>query len=331
MEFCPSCLKPHPKGFCALCRKRLFAGAKVSPLLSLSLPEFTMQKREAVKRISLSGVQPKYSMKLRGNTLEFTERGGEFILKPVAQGDFEHMENMPANEHVTMQIARQVFKIPTAECALLFLADGQTPCYLTRRFDVLPDGSRQLQEDFAQVAQVSEPSHGKNYKYDFSYEKIAALMKNTVSAYAVEVEIFFRLVIFNYLIHNGDAHIKNFSLFRDQVASMTRLTPAYDLLNTRLHLPNESALALDLFNDDYTTPSFDALGFYSYEDFYEFGLRLGIHPRRISRNLEELISQEGALHLLLDRSFLPKALITRYKEMVADRLRALRTRVGEGC
>jgi serine/threonine-protein kinase HipA len=328
IESCSSCLKPHPKGFCTPCRKRLFDGAKVSPILPFSLPEFVAQRQNATKRISISGVQPKYSLKRNGRELEFTDHGGEYILKPMAQGAFDHMEAMPANEHVTMQIARQVFKIPTAECALLFLADGETPCYLTRRFDVLPDGTRTLQEDFAQVAQVSEPSHGKNFKYDSSYEKIGALMKNTVDAYAVEVEDLFRLIIFNYLIHNGDAHIKNFSLFRDLSAGMTRLTPAYDLLNTRLHLPNESAMALDLFNDHFTTASYDSLGFYSFDDFHEFGLRLGISPTRIARQLEGIVSHEAEIHELLNHSFLPAELVGKYKEMVTDRHRALRTKMG---
>ena len=35
---------------------------------------------------------------------------------------------MPANEHLTMQIARQVYGIETAENALIFFNDG-TPAY----------------------------------------------------------------------------------------------------------------------------------------------------------------------------------------------------------
>lgn len=325
---CPSCLKPHQNGFCLPCRKRLFDGAKVSPLLSLSLPEFTARRLDAATRISISGVQPKYSLRRNGNELEFTDHGGEYILKPMTQGHFDHMNAMPANEHVTMQIARQVFKLPTAESALLHLSDGNTPCYLTRRFDVLPNGQRQLQEDFAQVAQVSEPSHGKNYKYDFSYQQIALLMKNVVGAYSVEVEIFFRLVVFNYLIHNGDAHIKNFSLFRDQVTGMTRLTPAYDLLNTRLHLPNESAMALDLFADDFTSTSYQALGFYSFDDFFEFGMRLGIPQTRTVRFLEQMVAHQPEIKAMLDRSYLPKELVSEYKKQIADRHKALRTKLG---
>jgi serine/threonine-protein kinase HipA len=54
---------------------------------------------------------------------------------------------MPANEHLTMQIAAQVFGIETAENALVFFKDG-TPAYITTRFDTLPNGSKLAQKDF---------------------------------------------------------------------------------------------------------------------------------------------------------------------------------------
>jgi serine/threonine-protein kinase HipA len=230
---------------------------------------------------------------------------------------------MPANEHVTMQLARQIFHIKTAECAIVFFRDDLSPAYLTKRFDVLPDGSRLQQEDFAQIAEMSEDTHGKNYKYDFSCEKIAALMKRHVSAYAVEVEKLFKLVLFNYLTHNGDAPLKNFSLYRDPAINTHLMTPAYDLLNTRLHLPNESAMALDLFVSDFETESYKANGFYSRDDFFAFGTRIGIPEKRINRIINEIIGQKDRVRDLLSRSFLDDQLKTRYAAVVEERARAI--------
>jgi serine/threonine-protein kinase HipA len=42
---------------------------------------------------------------------------------------------MPANEHLTMQIARQVFGIETAENALIFFQNGEQ-AYITKRFEI---------------------------------------------------------------------------------------------------------------------------------------------------------------------------------------------------
>lgn len=321
---CPSCLKPGHSEFCAPCRKRLFNGKRVSPILTFSRPEYNRRRREQGGRLSISGAQSKYSLALRGTTLELTERGGEYILKPFAPGEFENMSNMPANEHVTMQIAQQVFKMPAAESGLVFFNDDDIPAYFARRFDVLPDGTRLLQEDFAQIAGVSEETTGKSYKYDSSYEKIALLMKEQVSAYAVEVEKLFRLVVFNYLIHNGDAHLKNFSLFRNPAMNTYILTPAYDLLNTRLHLPHESALALDLFEPSFETESYTVNGYYTRDDFIEFGRRTDIPPKRAERFLDEFTGHESEIHALLDKSFLDDSRKSQYKEMVRERADALR-------
>ena len=67
------------------------------------------------KRISVSGVQIKYSLVADDGILRLTKEGeqGEFILKPVPN-NLRNKEFCPANEHLTMQIAAQVYGIPTA-------------------------------------------------------------------------------------------------------------------------------------------------------------------------------------------------------------------------
>ena len=53
----------------------------------------------------------------------------------------------------------------------------------------------------------------------------------------VDMERFFELVVFNYIYANGDDHLKNFSVIRQ--GGDYRLAPAYDLLNTSLHVRGE--------------------------------------------------------------------------------------------
>ena len=320
---CPACLKPGFNTFCPACRQLLFNGKRVSPILPFSRPDYVRRKQEYGTQLSISGVQPKHSLKLNNDTLELTESGGEYILKPIPHVDFENPDALPANEQVTMLIARQVFDIKTAACAVVFFKDDLSPAYLTKRFDILPDASRLPQEDFAQITQVSEDTHGKQYKYDFSYEKIAALMRLHVSVYAVEVEMFFKLVLFNYLVHNGDAHLKNFSLYRDPDLMTYLLTPAYDLLNTRLHLPGESAMALELFEADFETESFKANGYYSRDDFSAFGVQISIPPKRVERIINEIITGSEKACELINRSFLDERLKIRYEEMVRERATAI--------
>jgi serine/threonine-protein kinase HipA len=301
----------------------LFDGKKVSHVLPFTRPMYNQTKLAATPgRLSISGIQTKMSLRLSGTQLEMIESGGQYILKPIPQGEFQHQGAVPINEHLTMQMAQQVFRMAVAGNALVTFADGET-AYLARRFDVQEDGSRSLQEDFAQVGQRSEETHGKNYKYDFSYEEMGGLIRKHVAAHQVEMEKFVQLVAFNYLIHNGDAHLKNFSLILNNQYGDYTLMPAYDLLNTRLHVPDETQTALPLFKDDFETASFQANGFYAYDDFHELARRLELRQARFGRLMQSFRDKEGAVFSLVDRSMLSKQCKELYKRHVQDSIKAL--------
>ena len=176
-----------------------------------------------------------------------------------------------------MQIAAQVFKLTVAKNAIIFFDDG-LPAYITKRFDVKENGERCLKEDFASLAQMNNLS-GKNYKYDYSYEGMAGLIDKFFPSSVAAKEIFFQLIIFNYLFSNGDAHLKNFSRIDCSAIGDAFLSPAYDLVNTALHV-NDTNLALTegLYADDHKHSSFQELGYYAFDDFQEFGQRIGLLP-----------------------------------------------------
>ncbi len=323
MMRCPGCFKAGQDTYCRACRKRLFGGKKVSFVLPFSRPAYNEAKLAVTsEKLSISGIQTKISLVLNEGRLEMVNSGGQYILKPIPQGVFQRLELVPINEHLTMQIARQVFNIEVAENALVAFEGGEL-AYIVRRFDVQPDGKRSLQEDFAQIAAKSEETQGKNYKYDCSYEEIGDLIRRHVAAYPVDLERYFQLVVFNYVVNNGDAHVKNFSLIRNEQTGEYNLSPAYDLLNTRLHLPDESRTALVLFKDDFETVSYKTNAFYAYDDFVVFAQRLGLVEIRYKRILENFIGRQETMFSLIDCSRLPEECKRLYKENVKDRVRAL--------
>lgn len=274
--------------------------------------------------MSISGIQIKHSLKLENNNLVLTEKKGEYILKPVPSGQFENLGQLPANEHLTMQIAAQVYKINTAANALIFFSDDRV-AYITKRFDLLPDGNKLLQEDFAQISQRSEETHGKNYKYDFSYEEIAALIKKYVNAYPVEIESYFRIVLFNYLFSNGDAHLKNFSIYRNQSYGDYTLTPFYDLLNTSLHVPGEKDMALELFKDGFETEQFHEGSKYTKPDFIEFAERIGINKVRFNKIYNKMLDNSSSVENLVSQSFLSDSLKSQYLNTYFQKLDRLKS------
>lgn len=319
MIYCNSCLKENIDGFCKDCLKKMFDGKKVSPILSFSRPDFNEAKIESGSRLSISGVQIKHSLKLEEVKLVLKEKGGEYILKPVPTGSFQNLDQAPANEHITMQIASQVFGIKTAVNSIVQFSDGEH-AYLTRRFDLKSNGDKYLQEDFSQVAQRTEETHGKNYKYDFSYEEIAGLIKKYVGAYPIELEKYFRIVLYNYLVCNGDAHLKNFSLYRNDEYGDYLLTPAYDLLNTSLHVPGERDTALELFKDDFMTEAYQQGSKYTQDDFYEFGIRIGLRNIRIEKIFKEFLSKTSEIQEIVNKSFLKQEMKGKYLEGVRSRI-----------
>ncbi|MGB5977624.1 MAG: HipA domain-containing protein, partial [Cyclobacteriaceae bacterium] len=315
-------MKENEEDFCAKCRKELFDGKKVSSTLPFLSPYADESEAflDQTKKISISGVQVKYSLSLEDHALQLTEKGGQYILKPIPVGTFKYLNQAPANEHLTMQIAKQAFKLTTPPNALVSFKD-ESPAYLVRRFDQTKDGKRQ-QEDFAQIAQMTSEKHGTDYKYDLSYEEIAGLISQYIPTYRIEMEKFFHLILFNYVFSNGDAHLKNFSAIQSAQGDYV-LTPVYDLLCTRIHSPSESDMALTLFEDRFST-TYEDYGFYTYQDFYEFAHLIGIRESRIKKIIAEFTTPNEVVHFLIDRSFLKDELKTAYRHHYEDKVKRLK-------
>lgn len=325
---CLGCYIEVKKSYCLACRKELFDKAKVPDTLSFDAPKADNLAafQEHSRRLSISGVQLKYSVRLVDGELKLQDKAGQYILKPVPPAkQLINIDDAPENEHLTMQIAEQVFGISTAANALIRFRDGQ-PAYITRRFDVKPDGLKFMQEDFAQLTNRTKHTHGETFKYEGSYEEIGLLIKRFVAAAAPALEKFFQLVVFNYIISNGDAHLKNFSLIRDD-AGEYQLTAAYDLLSTIIHTPHESDTALDLYPDDINSNFYSVNGYYGRENFMELAKRLGIVEKRALRILDQFATQSEKVIQLIENSFLSPAAKKIYLSSLADKLKRIQKKV----
>ena len=320
---CSGCYKENIEGYCLNCRKKLFDGKRVPDILSFKAPqnENLQEYQEQTKRLSISGVQLKYSLRLDDKSLAMTDKGGQYILKPIPPSVITYPDQAPENEHLTMQIAEQVYKIDTGANVLIYFEDRQ-PAYLTRRFDVKADGSKYLQEDFAQLSGKQKKTHGENYKYNGTYEDIGLLIKKYVAASYPAMEVFFRNVFFNYLFSNGDAHLKNFSLIQTDSGDY-RLTPAYDLMCTLIHSPGETDTALDLFEGDTDTEYYQTYGHYGYPDFMELAKRISIIEARAKRIIVEMTSQSGKVINMINNSLLSTEIKAKYLHYYEDKVRRI--------
>ncbi len=123
INVCPSTLQKGHTTYCPVAIKGLFDGKKVSHLLSFNPDDEEDQEDHVMEgKISVSGIQEKLSAVIDENTLRFTRKGeqGRYIIKPAPAYRLRFRQHIPANEHLTMQIAKQVYGIRTAENGLIF-------------------------------------------------------------------------------------------------------------------------------------------------------------------------------------------------------------------
>ncbi|MGF1559208.1 MAG: type II toxin-antitoxin system HipA family toxin [Flavobacteriaceae bacterium] len=317
---CPGTLKEGISTYSKTALNRLFHGRKVSPTLPYESPATNAHTevlfKENKKRLSISGVQEKFSVLQEKNKLRLILEGeqGQFILKPIPNVG-SRTEQMPANEHLTMQIARQVFGIETAENALVFFKNGE-PAYITKRFDVKEDNTKWAVEDFASLAGRTPQTHGTDFKYQGSYLNLFEILKKYVPAYQIEAIKLFKLLLFNYLISNGDAHFKNFSLIETALGDL-KLSPAYDILNSRIHIEDKDfALEDGLLPPDMTIGKV-------YEQFFKLAALAGISKKQSVKVFENITTNEDKVLALINLSYLDEKTKRNYTQAYQTRLKKL--------
>ena len=313
MEQCNGCLKDNIKGFCSSCETILFNRSKISPQLKFNWEDISKRIDGQPMGFSISGVQRKgFIGKPRG--IELVPKMGldeksQYILKPMLS-KYNLPDQSPANEHLTMQIAKQLFSIKIAECAFMTFVNG-TPAYITKRFDYDKNGEKLNQEDFVSVLKASHKYTSKTYQ-DVG-EWLSPLSRVD----------FLRILIFNFLTGNGDVHLKNISLLETADGDMM-LSPSYDLMNTKIHLA-DNLLALNLFKEfEQTSLPLGEKYSYNSDDFIEFGKRLKIKETIISRITDSFDKKENEILTMVDKSFLSDNARRLYKNIVTENYKLFR-------
>ncbi|MFT5240329.1 MAG: serine/threonine-protein kinase HipA [Kiritimatiellia bacterium] len=324
MPRCCSTLNPiNEEGFSPAAAKKLFDNRKPPACrLEFTRKDVITYRHQQAERFSISGIQDKISLRLHRGTLAPVTENGEYILKPIPSGDHIHFNaSVPANEHLCMLLAGQLFNISVPPCALVEMSDGE-PAYLVRRFDRRKDGNKTPQEDFCQLSNRSEENADRNYKYDSTQEETGRIVKQFCAAHRIELEKLFLRHVFNYVFSNGDAHLKNFSLHQTAHGDHV-LTPAYDLLCTSMHIPSEARCALDMFEHD-ETRFFRDNSYYGLEDFSLLADKFGIEQDYALFEVNRFEAKLQQVEDLTGQSYLDSGRRNDFLSRVHDRLKALR-------
>lgn len=182
-------------------------------------------------RLSMAGAQNKLMIAFVNGKLAIPTYGtpSTHIIKPIIQG----IEDSVFNEFFCMQLAKMI-GLTVPETQILWIKEK--PYYVVARYDrILQTNNivkRLHQEDFCQALHIP-PEHKYEAEGGPSLSMCFALLADRIQTGTMSGNNTLRLlraVMFNYLIGNGDAHGKNFSiLYRGQAAE---LAPLYDLMST---------------------------------------------------------------------------------------------------
>ena len=152
---------------------------------------------------------------------------------------------LAANEFHCLRVA-QLAGLAVADTRLL---EGGM-ILLVSRFDRRPTSA----EHFMPVAAedvCSLMGHVSSAKYESYYERVLKVLKQflTPDTVAADAASFFKMLVVNCVLRNGDAHLKNFSVLYDfppgQDSPEVMLAPTYDVVTTNAYL-KQDMLALTL-------------------------------------------------------------------------------------
>ena len=306
MEKCLYCYQSLEQGqvdFHPQCSKKIF-GTAVPPVLPYTKADIESLALEVVRsQVTITGVQPKLSIDLekgKGGEKRFTIVGlwGEYILKPQT----EQYPSLPENEDLTMHLA-SLARIKTVPHSLIRFQDGSL-AYITKRIDRDKKGVKIPMEDMCQLTEKLTEQ-----KYKGSHEQIAKKIVE-FSAYPVlDLINYFEVLLFCYLIGNTDMHLKNFSLYK-KVGECV-LAPAYDLLSTKLVIPQDNeelALTLNGKKSKLKKVDFDSL------------LKtMKVDDKAIENVYDKFRKVIPEWLLFIDSSFLPDEMKEQYKTLIQEK------------
>ena len=195
-------------------------------------------------RLSLAGAQRKLAVFFDEKTNELpelvTEKPSTHVLKPTMPKHFDSVHN----EFFCMKLAKEM-GFDVAEVLLKQIKER--PYLLIRRYDrkkIRGVITRIHQEDFCQALGLSPEQKYQGVDGGPGIEKCKELISQYSLKPAFDQQQFLRMVIFNYLIGNSDAHGKNFSFLYEK--NGMRLAPFYDLLSTALYSQYEDKMAMKI-------------------------------------------------------------------------------------
>ena len=303
---CLICYEKSDEVYHEECMIKVF-GEKINPVVDVDNELLEkLAKNQLNKKLTIAGVQKKLSLDLieehgKNSRMTVTDLWGRFIFKP--KGEAPHL---PENEHLCLKLA-EAAKIQVEQGALIPTNSGELG-FVAVRFDRDVYHHEYHQEDFCQILNKETFK-----KYNGSLEQVGKILKQQSDFPGDNLYRLYELTIFNFIIGNVDAHLKNISLiYENESGVKTLLSPAYDLISTDLYIHDdneESALAINGKKNKLEVSDFLVLA-------KSLGLNTKVHDNLIS-NFKDLLPSWDKI---IDKSFIEENKKKEFKKLIRKKM-----------
>ncbi|WP_369308831.1 type II toxin-antitoxin system HipA family toxin [Providencia rettgeri] len=284
----------HSFGYSQIGIKQLFGNKNINLELPFTRHQFIQEQPQHQKGMSISGYQPKLSLRIEKGEFQVVSDKGMYILKPSP----EAYPYLAENEHATMRVMQRLgFAVPPFGLIYFKRTEhiADELAFIVKRYDRLePNGEKIHQEQLDGAMEIDDKYGNVAGRKRVSYERAAKFLIKAVSdSLASKRDIFLRTV-YAYVLGNNDYHLRNMGIIHPYNGK-PRLAPIYDFISV---VPYASVfneyLALPLLeieeNNNNISPGLDSVyGEYIGADFILFAQGMGLNSKLAKKLLLDVI------------------------------------------
>ncbi|MCP5053827.1 MAG: HipA domain-containing protein [bacterium] len=284
-----------------ICIKRMF-GTGYIPRLAVSPGDIPTDYKKEEDKFSISCIQPKIPLQLnrKKKQLELGDESGEFILKP----GVDYFANLPQIEYICMTAA-SLMGIAVPPRYLVPLGDSG-PAYVTRRIHRPPKEPPVKKKTLREIM-------GKEKKYSGDLVDIGLKIWDVSEFPGLDVQLFFEMVLFSFIVGHSDLHLESFSVLYDGEGN-ARLAPAYDIVSAKLFLPD---------SDDFAIPLEGKINAIRGKNFMNSSQRLKIHEKAYAKLFLRFFRGKRQIGRLIKESSLSTEEKVKFADVINERFRRL--------
>lgn len=317
MNNCRVTLKPladkkeHQPGYSLQGIKYLVGKSDVDLQLPFTRSEFVTEQPRKQQGMSISGYQPKLSLRVVNNQFKVVETFGTYIVKPSP----EEYPNLAENEHAIMSVMKNLkFEVPPFGL-VPFKKDHDGSkieyAFIIKRYDRNEEDQSKVHQEQLDGAMGVNEKYGKiNNIQAVSYETVCRfLIENIDTSLAFKRELFKR-IIYAYLLGNNDLHLRNFGIVMPS-EEKNKIAPIYDFVSTAPYAGtfSDCYMALPLLrieeNDEDIAFGFNTkYGQYIGYDFIAFGKGIGLNNKFSLKIIADAVKNKGIVIDTIKRSFM---------------------------